>query len=76
MLKNLLVPLKDIMPLSTTSMASFNYSQFHLPFFAKQGIRCFCWSCFSRLFRWYVLLVLNWIKWDVIGMCHMSWLIQ
>jgi len=38
MLKNLLVPLKDIMPLSTTSMASFNYSQFHLPFFAKQGI--------------------------------------
>jgi hypothetical protein len=26
------------MPLSITSVPSFNYSQFHLPLFAKQGI--------------------------------------
>jgi hypothetical protein len=41
MLKNFLGPLKDVMLFSTTSMASFNYSQFHLPLLAKQLLLVF-----------------------------------
>jgi len=68
MLKTQLAFLKDVMRLSTTSMAFYNYLKARLLLSTKQGLLVFF---FFFMFKWDVFLVLSWIKLDV-GLCDLN----